>query len=124
MGNQIKFSPKKKDEQFSGNDDCRSLEIKNIELKNTNRKLIAKIDQQKSLIKSLANELESLKSNQTLKDCEKLKKNHQTLEKKHNHLQETLKKSESEVINLKKDINKLTGDSQSSSPWNRIKNRL
>lgn len=122
MGNQIKFSPKNKDKSSQDSDDYRTLEIKNIQLKNTNRKLISKIDQQKKLIKNLTHELESFKNNNQVKDCLKIKKNHQMLKKEHETLEKTVADSHDEILKLKKEIEKLKNDSDHSSPWDKLKN--
>ena len=127
MGNQIKFSPKKKDESYSeANDDYRALEIKNIQLKTTNRKLISKLDQQQQLVKNLNSELESFKNNKQIKNYQKLKKDHQSLLNENKRLQKMLDESQMEIVNLNGEIKKLKEklekDSSSSSRWNKLKN--
>lgn len=122
MGNQIKFSPKNRDDSISDNDDYRTLEIKNIQLKNTNRKLISKIDQQKKLIKNLTHELESFKNNNQVKDCQKIKNNHQLLKEEHEKLEMIMEDSHKEISKLKKEIEDLKNDSNHSSPWDKLKN--
>lgn len=122
MGNQIKFSPKNRDDSISDNDDYRTLEIKNIQLKNTNRKLISKIDQQKKLIKNLTHELESFKNNNQVKDCQKIKNNHQLLKEEHEKLEIIMEDSHKEISKLKKEIEDLKNDSNHSSPWDKLKN--
>lgn len=121
MGNQIKFSPKNRDDSISDNDDYRTLEIKNIQLKNTNRKLISKIDQQKKLIKNLTHELESFKNNNQVKDCQKIKNNHQLLKEEHEKLEMIMEDSHKEISKLKKEIEDLKNDSNHSSPWDKLK---
>lgn len=121
MGNQIKFSPKNRDDSISDNDDYRTLEIKNIQLKNTNRKLISKIDQQKKLIKNLTHELESFKNNNQVKDCQKIKNNHQLLKEEHKKLEMIMDDSHKEISKLKKEIEDLKNDSNHSSPWDKLK---
>jgi predicted nucleic acid-binding Zn-ribbon protein len=125
MGNQIKFSPKKMDDS-PDDDDYQTLEIKNFQLKNTNRKLISKLDQQKHLIKTLKKELESIKNNQQLKDFYELKKDHQRLKTRNDKAQERMVQYQKEITELKKEIKELTNnsskDSKNSSPWNKLKN--
>lgn len=120
MGNQIKFSPKEKEKSLTGED---SLEIKNIQLKTTNRKLISKLDQQKQLIKKLNSELQAIKKNKELADFNQLKKQYQTLKNKNENLETLLIQSKKEISRLKKELNKLTRDSgeTKNSPWDKLK---
>lgn len=120
MGNQIKFSAKDKETSVSGEN---ALEIENIQLRNTNRKLISKLDQQKQLIKSLNKELESIKKNKEIIDSNTLKKEYQTLKNKNENLETLLIQSKKEISQLKKEINKLSNDSHKTknSPWNKLK---
>lgn len=120
MGNQIKFSSQKKEEPFSvSEDDYRALEIENIQLKNTNRKLISKLDKQKELIKKLALELKTIKDNQEntdVSEVNELQKNYNQLKNKQEQLENTyealkkeLKKSAEEIARLKKTSAKESG---------------
>ena len=94
MGNQIKFSPKKKDETFSASeDDYRALEFENIQLKNTNRKLISKLDKQKRLIQNIAVELKTLRNQQQNKGHAESDKDYNLLKMQNSDLQEELRKS-------------------------------
>ncbi len=120
MGNQIKFSPKEKEKSLTGED---NLEIKNIQLKTTNRKLISKLDQQKQLIKKLNGELQAIKKNKELADFNQLKKQYQTLKNKNENLETLLIQSKKEISHLKKELNKLTRDSDETKnfPWDKLK---
>lgn len=126
MGNQIKFSSKSKEKSLSGeNDEYHALEIKNIQLKNTNRKLISKLDQHKKLIKTLSEELESIKKNREFIDFNKLKGEYQTLQKKNKDLENLFIQSKKENRKLKKELKKLTDESSKNtknSPWSKFKN--
>jgi predicted RNase H-like nuclease (RuvC/YqgF family) len=95
MGNQITFSPKEKEKALSSADG--ELEMENIQLKNTNRKLISKLDQQKTLLKKLNNELESLKMSVELNDAKRLKRKYQTLKNKNENLETLLIQSKKEI---------------------------
>jgi predicted RNase H-like nuclease (RuvC/YqgF family) len=123
MGNQITFSPKEKEKTLSSADG--ELEMENIQLKNTNRKLISKLDQQKQLIKKLNNELESIKMSVELNDANRLKRKNQTLKNKNENLETLLIQSKKEIAKLKKEVSKLNKDSEeseSTSRWNKLKN--
>ena len=123
MGNQIKFSAESR-EKSSTSDDT-TLEMENIQLKNTNRKLISKLDQQKQLNKKLKEEIDSLKSKQESDNINKQKKELQSLKNKNTDLEKLLLQSQKEIKNLKNEIKKLKNepipDSKSSSPWDKIK---
>lgn len=123
MGNQIKFSAESRDK--SSTDDDTALEMENIQLKNTNRKLISKLDQQKQLNKKLKEELDSLKSKQESDNINKQKKEFQSLKNKNTDLEKLLLQSHKEIKNLKNEIKKIKNetipDSKSSSPWDKIK---
>ncbi len=123
MGNQIKFSAESRDK--SSTDDDTALEMENIQLKNTNRKLISKLDQQKQLNKKLKEELDSLKSKQESDNINKQKKEFQSLKNKNTDLEKLLLQSHKEIKNLKNEIkknkNETIPDSKSSSPWDKIK---
>ncbi len=120
MGNQITFSPKEKDRSVTGED---TLEIENIQLKATNRKLISKLDQQKQLIKKLNRELQAVKTNKEFVDFNQLKKEYQALKSKNENLETLLLQSKKEITHLKKELNKLTRDSGESknSPWDKLR---
>ncbi len=120
MGNQITFSPKK-DRSVTGED---TLEIENIQLKATNRKLISKLDQQKQLIKKLNQELQIVKTSKESRDYNQLKKEYHTLKSKNDNLETLLLQSRKEIIRLKRELSKLTGNSgePKSSPWDKLKN--
>ena len=85
MGNQIKFSAESREK--SPNDDDTTLEMENIQLKNTNRKLISKLDQQKQLNKKLKEEIDSLKSKQESDNINKQKNELQSLKNKNTDLE-------------------------------------
>ncbi len=132
MGNQIKFSNKKsKDEPVTGDEeDYLALEIKFIQLKNTNRKLISKIDHQKKLIKSLTSELEGIKNNKQVQSYDKLQNDYHQLKKNYNKLEVMLKKSRAENTKLNVDISDLNkeedvnDDDITMSRWDKLKNHL
>jgi len=122
MGNQIKFSPKEKEKTLSSADG--ELEMENIQLKNTNRKLISKLDQQQQLIKKLNNELESIKKRQELNNSNRLKREYQNLKNKNQNLETLLIQSKKEIAELKREINKLSTDSletKNTSRWDKLK---
>ena len=121
MGNQITFSPKKDKTPSSAEGE---LEMENIQLKNTNRKLISKLDQQKQLIKKLNHQLEAIKKSKELNDSIILKKKYQSLKNKNENLETLLLQSKQEIAQLKKDLNKLSNDSKSknNSRWDKLKN--
>jgi hypothetical protein len=126
MGNQIKFSSKDRDKPSTGDDNqYHALEIENIQLKNTNRKLITKLDHQKQLIKNLNLEIESLKNINQSNDLNKLKEGFQGLKKKNDDLEKLLTQSRKEISNLKNEIKKSTqqdgSDSKKSSTWGKLK---
>jgi predicted RNase H-like nuclease (RuvC/YqgF family) len=123
MGNQIKFSAESREK--SSTDDDAALEMENIQLKNTNRKLISKLDQQKQLNKNLKEEIDSLKNKIESDDINNQKKDLQSLKNKNTDLEKLLLQSRKEIKNLKNEINKLKNepipDSKSRSPWDKIK---
>lgn len=123
MGNQIKFSAESRD-KTSGGDET-TLEMENIQLKNTNRKLISKLDQQKKLNKKLKMELESLINKKKSINTNKQNKELQSIKNKNNDLEKLLLQSQKEIKNLKNEIKKLKNepipDSKSNSPWDKIK---
>ncbi len=121
MGNQIKFTPREKENSFT---DEATLEMENIQLKATNRKLISKLDQQKQLIKKLNGELESLRRNKEFADFNQLKRDYQTLKGKNENLETLLIQSKKEISHLKNELKKLTkeSDETKNSPWARLKN--
>lgn len=119
MGNQIKFSPeKKREDPFAGKEDSRALEIKNIELKNTNRKLISKIDQQKNIIKELQQKLLSSSDGDHHNNPDYRKDgDYQKIKKENQQLKRMLDESKKEIIRLNNHIN----DLKSLGPWNILK---
>ncbi|MCE5214848.1 MAG: hypothetical protein LLF83_09040 [Methanobacterium sp.] len=123
MGNQIKFSSESREKPSSGENTAQEME--NIQLKNTNRKLISKLDQQKQLNKKLKMELKSLQSKQESIDINKQKKDIQSLKNKNDNLEKLLLQSQKEIKNLKNEIKKLKNEtipnSKSSSPWDKLK---
>lgn len=123
MGNQIKFSPKSKDRPLPGEND--KLEIEIIQLKNTNRNLISRLDQEKQLNKTLKQELESIKKDNDLSKFNKLKDDYIALKRKNDHLEKLLVQSHKEIRILKNEIKKLKQeaiqDSKNSGAWSKIK---
>lgn len=117
MGNQIKFQAKDKKETISSEN---TLEIENIQLRNTNRKLISKLDQQKQLIKKLNREMESIKKNKELVDINTLNKEYQKLKNKNENLETLLIQSKKEISKLKKELDK-TNNGSGNSPWDKLK---
>ena len=130
MGNQIKFSKKDKDNPVTGSEeDYLALEIKSIQLKNTNRKLITKLDQQKKLIKTLTSELEAKKNNEQFKSYDKLKNDYNKLKIEYAKLEVLLNDSRAEISKLKGDIKVLdkekdVSDDVTISRWDKLKNHL
>ena len=130
MGNQIKFSKKDKDNPVTGSEeDYLALEIKSIQLKNTNRKLITKLDQQKKLIKTLTSELEAIKNNEQFKSYDKLKNDYNKLKIEYAKLEVLLNDSRAEISKLKGDIKVLDKekdvcDDVTISRWDKLKNHL
>jgi predicted RNase H-like nuclease (RuvC/YqgF family) len=130
MGNQIKFSKKNKDEPFTGNEeDYLALEIKSIQLKNTNRKLISKLDLQKKLIKTLTSELDAIQNSKLFKSHDELKNDYSQLKIEYDKLDLMFKDSRAEIAKLKGDVNDLdkekdVNDDVTVSRWNKLKNRL
>lgn len=118
MGNQIKFTPKN-EKAVTGEDS--GLEMENIQLKNTNRKLISKLDQQKQLIKKLTHELDTIRKSKELNDANSLKSQYQTLKSKNENLETLLLQSKKEVSKLKDEIKKLDKDSKGNSRWEKLK---
>ena len=101
MGNQIKFSPQKSDKSINiSEENYRNLEFKNIELKNTNRKLIAKINHQNEVIKTLTSKLESLKKDDH-KDYKKMETEHKKLKERYKDLQLQILQNNEEIKRLK-----------------------
>lgn len=121
MGNQITFSPDKEKSPSSAEGE---LEMENIQLRNTNRKLISKLDQQKQLIKKLNSQLDAIKKSKELNDSILLKRQCQDLKNKNDNLETLLFQSKQEIAKLKKDLVKLGSDSKSknSSRWDKLKN--
>ena len=130
MGNQIKFSKKDKDNPVTGSEeDYLALEIKSIQLKNTNRKLITKLDQQKKLIKTLTSELEAIKNNEQFKSYDKLKNDYNKFKIEYAKLEVLLNDSRAEISKLKGDIKVLDKekdvcDDVTISRWDKLKNHL
>lgn len=130
MGNQIKFSKKDKDNPVTGSEeDYLALEIKSIQLKNTNRKLITKLDQQKKLIKTLTSELETIKNNEQFKSYDKLKNDYNKFKIEYAKLEVLLNDSRAEISKLKGDIKVLdkekdVSDDVTISRWDKLKNHL
>ncbi len=130
MGNQIKFSKRNKDDPVKGSEeDYLDLEIKSIQLKNTNRKLISKLDQQKKLIKTLTSELEAIKNNEQFKSYDKLKNDYNQLKIEYAKLEVVVKDFKAEISKLKGDIKDLdkkndVSDDVTISPWDKLKNHL
>lgn len=130
MGNQIKFSKKDKDNPVTGSEeDYLALEIKSIQLKNTNRKLITKLDQQKKLIKTLTSELEAIKNNEQFKSYDKLKNDYNKLKIEYAKLEVLFNDSRAEISKLKGDIKVLdkekdVSDDVTISRWDKLKNHL
>jgi len=130
MGNQIKFSKKDKDNPVTGSEeDYLALEIKSIQLKNTNRKLITKLDQQKKLIKTLTSELEAIKNNEQFKSYDKLKNDYNKLKIEYAKLEVLFNDSRAEISKLKGDIKVLDKekdvcDDVTISRWDKLKNHL
>jgi len=130
MGNQIKFSKKDKDNPVTGSEeDYLALEIKSIQLKNTNRKLITKLDQQKKLIKTLTSELEAKKNNEQFKSYDNLKNDYNKLKIEYAKLKVLLNDSRAEITKLKGDIKdsdkeKDVSNDVTISRWDKLKNHL
>ncbi len=130
MGNQIKFSKKNKDDPVNISEaDYLDLEIKSIQLKNTNRKLIFKLDLQKKLIKSLTSELNAIKEDKQITSYDQLKNDYNQLKIEYSKLEVLLKASRAEIAKLKDDTNDLDNEKDVSddvtvSRWDKLKNRL
>ncbi|MGO9387891.1 MAG: hypothetical protein ACLPWD_07590 [Methanobacterium sp.] len=130
MGNQIKFSKKNEDDPVNISEgDYLDLEIKSIQLKNTNRKLIFKLDLQKKLIKSLTSELNAIKEDKQIKGYDQLKNDYDQLKIEYSKLEVLLKDSRAEIAKLKDNINDLDNEKDVSddvtvSRWDQLKNRL
>lgn len=123
MGNQIKFQPKDKEKPASDVDG--ELELENIQLKNTNRKLISKLEQQNQFIKKLERELETFRKSMEENNLEKIKDEYQALIKKNKNLETLLSQSRKDIQKLKKEIDNISKDSNESkgpSPWNKLRN--
>ena len=130
MGNQIKFSKKNKDDPVNISEaDYLDLEIKSIQLKNTNRKLIFKLDLQKKLIKSLTSELNAIKEDKQITSYDQLKNDYNQLKIEYSKLEVLLKASRAEIAKLKDNTNDLDNEKDVSddvtvSRWDKLKNRL
>ena len=130
MGNQIKFSKKNKDDPVNISEaDYLDLEIKSIQLKNTNRKLIFKLDLQKKLIKSLTSELNAIKEDKQITSYDQLKNDYNQLKIEYSKLEILLKDSRAEIAKLKDNTNDLDNEKDVSddvtvSRWDKLKNRL
>jgi len=130
MGNQIKFSKKNTDDPVNiSEEDYLDLEIKSIQLKNTNRKLIFKLDLQKKLIKSLTSELNAIKEDKQITSFDELKNDYNQLKIEYSKLEVLLKESRAEIANLKDNTNDLDNEKDVSdditvSRWDKLKNRL
>jgi seryl-tRNA synthetase len=130
MGNQIKFSKNNKDNPVNiSEEDYLVLEIKSIQLKNTNRKLIFKLDLQKKLIKSLTSELKAIKEDKQITSYDQLKIDYNQLKIEYSKLEVLLKESRAEIANLKDNTNDLDNEKDVSddvtvSRWGKLKNRL
>ena len=130
MGNQIKFSKKNKDDPVNISEaDYLDLEIKSIQLKNTNRKLIFKLDLQKKLIKSLTSELNAIKEDKQITSYDQLKNDYNQLKIEYSKLEVLLKDSRAEIAKLKDNTNDLDNEKDVSddvtvSRWDKLKNRL
>ena len=130
MGNQIKFSKNNKDNPVNiSEEDYLVLEIKSIQLKNTNRKLIFKLDLQKKLIKSLTSELNAIKEDKQITSFDELKNDYNQLKIEYSKLEVLLKESRAEIANLKDNTNDLDNEKDVSddvtvSRWDKLKNRL
>ncbi len=102
--------------------DLRTLEARNLQLKGSNRKLIATLEEQKSKIKTLQaahDELQSLKNDERLVNYNKLQNDYKRLKKEFDDLQKRFNKSQRELVQLKKMVNKMN----SMSLWDRLRNR-
>lgn len=130
MGNQIKFSKKNKDDPVNISEaDYLDLEIKSIQLKNTNRKLIFKLDLQKKLIKSLTSELNAIKEDKQITSYDQLKNDYNQLKIEYSKLEVLLKASRAEIAKLNDNTNDLDNEKDVSddvtvSRWDKLKNRL
>ena len=130
MGNQIKFSKNNKDNPVNiSEEDYLDLEIKSIQLKNTNRKLIFKLDLQKKLIKSLTSELNAIKEDKQITSFDELKNDYNQLKIEYSKLEVLLKDSRAEIVKLKDNANDLDNEKDVSddvtvSRWGKLKNRL
>jgi len=130
MGNQIKFSKKNTDDPVNiSEEDYLDLEIKSIQLKNTNRKLIFKLDLQKKLIKSLTSELNAIKEDKQITSFDELKNAYSQLKIEYSKLEVLLKDSRAEIVKLKDNANDLDNEKDVSddvtvSRWGKLQNRL
>jgi predicted RNase H-like nuclease (RuvC/YqgF family) len=129
MGNQIKFSKKNQDDPVNiSEEDYLDLEIKSIQLKNTNNKLIFKLDLQKKLIKSLTSELNAIKEDKQITSYDQLKNDYNQLKIDYSKLEVLLKDSKAEIAKLKDtndfDNEKDISDDVTVSRWDKLKNRL
>lgn len=93
----------KKDEVINKlESDLKTLEAKNLELKYTNRNLIATLSEQKNMLKSLKSKIIELKSSKERdNDFEKLNQKHSKLIEKCKKLQIQYNKSLDEIAHLK-----------------------
>ena len=130
MGNQIKFSKKNTDDPVNiSEEDYLDLEIKSIQLKNNNRKLIFKLDLQKKLIKSLTSELNAIKEDKQITSFDQLKNDYSQLKIEYSRLKVLLRDSRAEIAKLKDNANDLDNEKDVSddvtvSRWGKLKNRL
>jgi predicted RNase H-like nuclease (RuvC/YqgF family) len=123
MGNQIKFTPKDKETPVTTLDS--EMELENIQLKNTNRKLISKLEQQKQLNKKLEKELVIFRKSMEQNNLDKLKNEYQALKNKNKNLETLLSQSRKDIDKLKREIEKLSKDSSNlkeQSTWNKLRN--
>jgi predicted RNase H-like nuclease (RuvC/YqgF family) len=123
MGNQIKFTPKDKETPVSTVSS--EMELENIQLRNTNRKLISKLDQQKQLNKKLEKELAIFRKSMKQNNLDNLKDKYQALKNKNKNLETLLSQSRNDIEKLKREIKKLSkdpGDIKGQSTWNKLRN--
>lgn len=120
MGNQIKFSQEDKGKSPNG---AENLEIENIQLKATNRKLISKLDQHKQLIKKLNITLDTLKKEREFVDLNQLKSEYKSIKAKNENLESLLIQAKKEISRLKVELNNLKKEGEDSpSRWGKLKN--
>jgi chromosome segregation ATPase len=117
----LKEPPKDEDTSHLKSD-LRTLEARNLQLKGSNRKLISTLEDQKNKIKTLQaalDELKSPKNGERLKNYDGLQKDYQRLKKEFYDLQERFNRSQRELVQLKKAVNK----QKSGGLWGRLRNR-